>query len=156
MSFSKKINLSPQNRAFIENLGKDTDLADDDQNSGPQWTITINAALTNLQHIIISALPDLDDQEWQTILNCYAGTFFDGTPHTPARIASDLMDNIGAESLDELQPEYRALVEKIHALSQAEQLAILYFSQAFWAKSWKGQPDFASIKKAVINNLAGR
>jgi hypothetical protein len=108
----------------------------------------LNEMVSRYTWMVRASLPELDKTEWQTILNVYSGTVIDDFV-APARIASDMMDSVGAISLDALEPDYRALVEKTHAWSQAEQLAALDFVQQFWAKDWSGYTDFSSIAAEI-------
>ena len=103
---------------------------------GPKWSESINATFEQFRFLLRTSLPELTMAEWQTILNVYAGCYFPAHG-VPARIASDMMDNIGAVDLNQVEQNYADLVRKVHAFNQVEQLAILYFVQIFWSNDWK-------------------
>lgn len=116
---------------------------------GPKWSEAINATFEQLRFLLRESLPDLSMEEWETLLNVYSGCYFPAHG-VPARIASDMMDKIGAVDIGEVEtntPDYAALIRKTHKMSQPEQLAILYFVQIFWSTDWKGEWDeiFSSI-----------
>lgn len=116
---------------------------------GPKWSESINATFEQFRFLLRGSLPELSMDEWTIILNVYAGCYFPAHG-VPARIASDMMDNLGEISLDNLrksQPDYAELVEKVYALSQTEQLAILYFVQLFWSNNWVG--EWSEIVKQI-------
>lgn len=97
----------------------------------------------------IQSLPKLTMDEWQMILSTYDGSWAE--PHQPLSIATDIMDDKGAISLTDLTPEYATLVQKIHTLSQAEQLAIMDFVQKYWANDWSEYQNWDEIYQKVIN-----
>lgn len=145
MSTKKTIFLTDQSVNFIK-------LTSQIEGDGVTWTNAINAGLEQLQYLIGNALPSLTIKEWETILNCYAGCFQPAFG-IPAWIASDLMDNVGAKNLDETEPGYRVLVEKCAGMTQAEQMAVLYFVQAFWSDDWKHCADFDEVVKQIADKL---
>jgi|SRR5690625_2359700 len=100
------------------------------------WSKALNEGFKALKWLADQALPDLSADEWQVILNAYAGSIVSFDP--PYRVASDLMDDVGAISIEELEPSYAALVKKIHGMSQLEQYAIMDFVQKFWSRDWNG------------------
>ena len=120
--------------------------ANPDKGEGPHWSESINATFEQMRYLLRGALPDLSQDEWQIILNTYAGSYFPAHG-VPARIASDIMDSIGEVSLDNVETHYRALVEKVHAMSQLEQLATLYFVQIFWSE--KRANNFDEIIESI-------
>ncbi len=97
----------------------------------------------------IQSLPNLTMDEWQMILGTYDGSWIE--PHQPLSIATDIMDDRGAISLADLTPEYAALVQKIHTLSQDEQLAIMDFVQKYWAHDWSEYQNWDEIYQKVTN-----
>lgn len=104
---------------------------------GPKWSESINATFDQFRYLLREELPKLDIDEWTIILNVYTGCYFPAHG-VPARIASDMMDNIDAITLDNVEHDYAELVKKVYAMNQVEQLAILYFVQIFWSNDWKG------------------
>lgn len=136
-SLKKSVMFSESTVNYIEARTKE-----DDEIS---WSKALNEGFKALQWLTKEALPDFDAQEWQAILNVYAGSFIEFNP--PFRIASDMMDDAGAIALEELSPEYAALVKKVHGMSQLQQFAILDFVQKFWSKSWDG--DMSEIIKQI-------
>jgi len=125
---------------------------DTNAEDGPKWSEGINATFEQFRYLIKTSLPELSQEEWQIILNTYAGSYFPAHG-VPARIASDIMDDLGVISIDALDPELADLVKKMHGLSQPEQLAVLYFVQIFWSgnvpagETWG---DTVSAIKAVM------
>lgn len=137
MAIKKSVFLSDYSVEWIELTTKKT--LNNKELDGPKWSESINAAFEQLRFLLRSSLPSLSMDEWQAILNVYTGCYFPAHG-VPARIASDMMDNIGAVDItivEERAPDYAALVRKTHAMSQLEQLAILYFVQIFWSNDWK-------------------
>ena len=59
------------------------------------------------------------------------------------------MDDLGL--LDVADHPHADLVKRIHAMSQAEQFAILTFVHIFWAGDWNDVADFSE----VIARIAG-
>lgn len=108
----------------------------------------VNEIVTRYTWVMRQSLPELTSTEWQHILNVYAGSWM-WDQHPPARIASDMLDNVGAISVDDLEPSYRAIVVKAHGWSQAQQYAVLDFVQQFWARDWSGYADFAAIQAEI-------
>lgn len=133
MSTKKSVFLSDVTVDWIESTTKKDHPASD----GPKWSEAINATFEQFRFLLRTSLPELSADEWQTILNVYAGCYFPAHG-VPARIASDMMDNVGAVDINELSEDYAALVRKAHAMSQVEQLAVLYFVQMFLSQSWMG------------------
>lgn len=128
---------------------------DNELNDGPKWSESVNATFEQFRFLLRDALPDLDANEWQKILKVYSGCYFPAHG-VPARIASDMMDDIGEcdlANVEKLNPEYAALVRKAHSFSQIEQLAILYFVQIFWLNDWKSYAEWADIFEAIKKNF---
>lgn len=107
------------------------------------WSAPVNEAFKALKWLSNEALPDLSPSEWEVILNAYAGSIVSFNP--PFRVASDLMDDAGAISLEELKPDHAAIVKRVHGMSQIEQFAIMDFVQKFWARDWSDCEDFREI-----------
>lgn len=113
------------------------------------WSEVLNEGFKALKWLSSQALPDLTPDEWQYILNAYSGCMMSFNP--PYRIASDLMDDAGAVSIEELTPEYAALVKKIHGMTQVQQYAIQDFIIKFWAggDKWNDAKDFNEIIERI-------
>ena len=141
-SVKKSVFLSGYTAEWINS----TTQKDHESHDGPKWSESINATFEQFRHLLKTSLPELTVDEWTYILNVYAGCYFPAHS-VPARIASDMMDNVGAISLDALSDDYGALVRKAHAMSQVEQLAILYFVQIFWSATWSG--DWGEIVSQI-------
>ena len=111
-----------------------------------QWSFAVNrqfdlaaARAAKLRWLAEQLLPDLSDQEWQLVLNAYAGTARDELePQGRYRIASDVMDDHGIEILDGCEPEFQAAIRKLAGLSQAQQFAVAQFINWFWSESRTG------------------
>jgi hypothetical protein len=140
MATKKSVFLSGHTVSWIEST---TSVNTKEAEEGPRWSEAINATFEQFRFLLREALPELDADEWETILNVYAGIYFPAHG-VPARIASDMMDNLGeisVENVEAVNPGYAALVKKVHAMPQAQQLAILYFVQIFWSSDWRGEWD---------------
>ena len=113
------------------------------------WSEVLNEGFKALRWLSNQALPDLTPEEWEVILNAYSGCLMSFAP--PYRIASDLMDDRGAISLDDVEPDYAALVKKIHAMTQVQQYAIQDFVIKFWAggDKWDDAKDFGEIIEKI-------
>jgi hypothetical protein len=133
MALKKSVFLSTRTAAWIESITKK-----ESHGEGPKWSEAINATFDQFRFLLKSELPELTMEEWEVILNVYTGCYFPAHG-VPARIASDMMDNVGAIDLSELSAEYSEMVKKVYAFSQVQQLAILYFVQIFWSCNWKGE-----------------
>ena len=113
-----------------------------------RWSVAVNATVDQFRYLLRESLPDLDIEEWTIILNVYAGCYFPAHG-IPARIASDMLDNVGVDSIEDITNEdYKALAIKVYGMTQIEQFAILYFVQIFFANKWNMEWDdiVAAIK----------
>ena len=144
MATKKSVFLSDYTTSWIESTTKKNNQDD----KFIKWSESINATFEQFQFLLRENLPELDIDEWKIILNVYACCYFPAHG-VPARIASDMMDNVGAISIDELSDYYADLVKKVHAMNQIQQLAILYFVQIFWSNDWKCDWDWDEIVKAI-------
>jgi len=112
-----------------------------------RWSEAVNATIEQYRYLLRQSLPDLDMEEWTIILNVYSACHFPAHG-MPARVASDMLDNVGAESIDDItNAAYKALVSRVYSMTQLEQLAILYFVQIFWANKWN--LEWANIVSAI-------
>jgi len=143
MSIKKSIFLSDSSERIIHELSRDEE--------SPQWSATINTLLPAAEWVFNQSLPDLSDGEWQTILNCYAGSC-DYLSHPPYRIASDMMDDLGL--LDVNQHPQSDLVRRVYEMTQAEPFAILYFVQRYWSENWNDAESFADVRDKIANPIA--
>lgn len=149
MSVKKSVFLSDQTARWVGA----TTTQHSDGVSGPRWSESINATCEHFRHVLCSAMPELTQDEWQILLNIYAGSY-SPAHDAPARIASDMMDNVGAISIDKLDDaEYKALVIKMHKTSQVEQLAVLYFIQIFWSGDWQGY-HWETIREKIMEEFS--
>ena len=141
MSKKAGVYLTDHSQAIIESLSGES--------ASP--SSVINAALERYRWVCSQSLPDLTAQEWQSILNVYAGSEM-SSYSPPYRVASDMMDDIGAVDIAAVadnDPDYAELVRKTHAMTQAEQLAIIDFCQRFWCRDWSEFADFDAIKRHI-------
>lgn len=111
------------------------------------WSQAVNEGFRALKWLTDEALPELDVLQWHHILNVYSGTLLEFRP--PFRIASDIMDDAGAISVDEVSPMVADLVRRTHNMSQLEQFAVLDFVQKFWAGEWSECVDFGEIFEKI-------
>lgn len=146
MATKKSVFLSDTTVSFINAT---TSGPDDD---GPKWSNAINASIEQYRYLLASAMPELTDMEWQAILNTYAGCYMPAHNYPP-RIASDMMDDMGEINIDNVEPERAALIKRIHAMSQLEQMAILYFNQIFWLNDWNHCADFNEVKTSILQKF---
>ena len=146
MATKKSVFLTTHTAFWIESSTKKANFEE-----SPKWSESINTTFEQFRFLLRGALPELSMDEWTIILNVYSGCYFPAH-RTPARIASDMMDNLGEISLENLeknQPDYATLVKKIYKLSQLEQLAILYFVQIFWLNKWTEDWDDDDVVKTI-------
>lgn len=111
----------------------------------------VNSIIDRYTWICKQHLPDLNNAEWGILLNVYAGSEM-SSYYPPYRIASDIMDDMGADDLAQvadIHPERAEFIRKVHKMNQAEQLAILDFCQRYWCGDWDGYESFDEIKKAL-------
>jgi hypothetical protein len=111
---------------------------------GIGWSQSINKAITDLKTLCRVMLPELTENEWVMILNVHNGSFLEGQTFFPLRLASDVMDCCGVVDIGDLDEPHQALVRKLHAMSQAEQYAILDMVQKYWAFQPKEPVQFDS------------
>ena len=147
MATKKSVFLSDVTSHWVEITTKKDGL-----DTGAKWSEAINATFEQFIFLLRSSLPTLTVSEWEIILNVYAGCYFPAHG-TPVRIASDIMDNFGEVDIDSLRPEYADLVRKTHAMSQTEQMSILYVVQMFWSKTWKTQENFEAVITEIYNSM---
>lgn len=134
MSTKKSVFLSDCTAEWVEFTTKKT--INDQELDGPKWSECINATFEQFRYLLRDSLPELTADEWTVILNVYAGCYFPAHG-VPARIASDMMDNIGTIDINDVVDDYANLVRKVNGMSQLEQMAVLYFVQIFWLNDWK-------------------
>jgi hypothetical protein len=154
MSIKKSVFLSDNTAQWVT-----TTTGDIQAGENPRWSESINATFDQFRYLIANSLPELNAYEWQIILNVYAGCYMPAHA-LPARIASDIMDDMGEISIDTVEkvlPEKAALIRKVHGMNQLEQLSILYFNQIFWLNKWECEFDeiVAQIKKKM-NDTDGK
>jgi zona occludens toxin (predicted ATPase) len=112
----------------------------------------VNEMLKRYDHVMKISCPDLSTAQWQILLNVYNGCII-SEYHRPYRIASDMMDSIGAIDITQVEksdPDFADLVRKMYDFSQLEQMAILDFIQNFWANKWQKFNDFEAIKAHIL------
>lgn len=110
------------------------------------WSNLINRSIIVNDFLFRESLPDFSVEEWQAILNTYTGCY-GILEHPPFRVASDMMDNRGLINVDD-HPDTE-LVIRIHAMSQAEQFAILSFVERFWCNDWDHVEDFNEVIETI-------
>lgn len=139
MGLKKNVLLSDQSVSFIAARRSSSDVDGD----AISWSAGINQAVGDLSWLLRELVPDLDVRTWRTLLDAYAGHFFDGPSITPYRLASDVMDHHGAISLEELDPLTAAAVRELHRLNQPQQYAAAQVARLFWAQPsrWTGDLD---------------
>jgi len=101
----------------------------------PLWSESINVTFAQFRLLLKNSLPELTNDEWMMIINIYKECYMPGHA-LPARIASDIMIFFGAVDVNTLSDDCRDIVIKLNTMSQAEQLAILYVVQIYWANKW--------------------
>lgn len=150
MSHKKNVYFSDESHQIVKNRHSDR------ESGFVSFSAVTNEITQRYQWIMTAALPELSNDEWTAILNVYAGCIMSKRPTQP-RIASDMMDNVGAEDFELLErnnPDYAALVKKIHELSLVEQLAVYDFVQQYWAGDWNAAEDFNHIADAIKYNVS--
>jgi len=131
MSNKKMVYLSDRTCAWITDT-----TAKPDFDQKPRWSEAVNETVEQFRYLLRESLPNLSMDEWTILLNIYARCPYPAHG-IPPRIASDMMDSMGAALIEDVKnPDYAALVRKTHGMSQIEQLAILYFIQMFLASKW--------------------
>jgi len=112
------------------------------------WSQALNESFKALKWLSQQALPELSQNEWQTILNAHEGCIVSFNP--PYRVAINIIDDALARiETDELGPGYTPLVKKVHGLSQIEQYAVMDFVQKFWSRDWSDFSDWDEIVRAI-------
>ena len=147
-SVKKSVMFSESTVAYIHARSRDdNDVA---------WSKALNEGFKALAWVTKQALPKLTKEEWKMILDVYPAYGTEFLP--PFHIASDLMhdrDELSIENLEKKEPEYAALVRKIHGFSQIEQFAIIDFVQRFLAADSRavnlgGSKDWDEIYNNIV------
>lgn len=145
MSLKKSVMFSDQAVTYITARTRDqNDIA---------WSQSVNRTFEAVEWLSRYLLPELNQQEWELILNTYAGCITDF--HRPLRIASDMMDNFGEVDINDLSPEIAGVVRKCHALSQPQQFAVMDFINVFWSRDWSSFKNWDDIYNHIIGAHAG-
>jgi len=144
MSIKKSVMIHSTTLAVMNAM---TDKRSNDENS-PQWSSLVNRAVIVNDFLFRASMPDLSINDWQVILNCYAGTV-GSLEHPPFRISSDLMDDRGLIDID-LHPD-KDLVKRVHVMSQCEQFAILSFVERYWNNNWDHAKDFEDVIDIILS-----
>ena len=113
------------------------------EGESPAWSDLVSMFVNNGIHLFRENLPDLTEEEWQEILNVYAGSH-GVLAVRPYRVASDLMDHYALIDVnDHPMPE---LVKKVHAMTQVEQFSLLMAVKIFWSNDWS---DTGRLKDVI-------
>lgn len=115
------------------------------------WSQALNENFKALSWLIRASLPELLVEDWEKILNVYAGSIIEFQP--PFRIASDIMDYHGALELQQLEQDWAMLAITLHGMSQAQQYAIMEFVRVFWSHDWSDTEDFKEIIRQIKEML---
>jgi len=118
------------------------------------WSRGVNAPCSALIWITNQVLPDLTEYEWQCVLNVYNGHHFDDNIHNWTGIAGCMMDDVGAISIEELEPNYAEVVKKMHKLSAIEQYAVMDMTRKFWANPHTDKGKNSLLE--IIESLKGK
>lgn len=101
------------------------------QGENKNYSAHINNALEQLAHLAKSEKPLLENQEWVELYNVYAGS--DLTRLTlPFDLADDLHTHHGT-----LPQGLTALHDKLSAMTQAQQFAVIDAVRLFWASGYE-------------------
>ena len=99
----------------------------------PNWSGSINAAFNQLAFLAATEKPELSKEDWAEIYNIYAGSDLTRIV-LPINLAADLLIHYGATIPSQLPENCQPLIEKLAAMSQAQQFAIIDNTRLFWAK----------------------
>jgi broad specificity polyphosphatase/5'/3'-nucleotidase SurE len=121
----------------------------------PKWSESINATTDQFRYLLKINVPELSIYEWTSIFNVYNGCM-NRAHSVPVRVASDMMDYRGAIDLEQVEkddPDYAALVRKVYAMTQVEQIAITYVAQ--WATQWelREDDDWLTVVGMIVEKL---
>ena len=108
------------------------------RNRNPVVSAEINAALAMLQHLVRENLPKLSDTEWEEIIATYRGRDLTKIP-LPLNIAGDILAHHGVIIPSQLLPQVQGLPEKLVALSQVQQFAIMDTVRTYLAQGHNEQ-----------------
>lgn len=112
------------------------------------WSQGLNGAVSTLQFVLANSLPDLTEKEWFVVLNVFNGTMWDDERiESFLSIATRMMDDVGAIDVNQLDPDYKAIVIKMHGLSAVEQYAVSDMCRKFWANRQEAAPLLEMIEK---------
>lgn len=129
-SIKKSVMLSEQTQNYISSRQRSED-------GDYSWSQGVNGAVHALTWMLDQALPELTQYEWECVLNTFNGTMFDDMRmQSFLSLSSRMMDERGALSLEDVEPEYAAVIRRVHQLSLIEQYAVADTARKFWAKSF--------------------
>lgn len=97
------------------------------QNESRNYSAHINNALEQLAHLAQAEKPNLTQAEWTELYNVYAGSDLTRLA-LPFDIADDLRTHYGA-----LPQNLTALYDKLAAMPQAQQFAVIDKVRVYWA-----------------------
>ena len=137
MSAKKSIFLSTGSVEFIQLTT---------QKDGPKWSEAINSTIRQIRYLIKYSIPELTIGEWKTLINVYKTEEFPAYGLKPW-IARDIMYKAGALSVEQLTTEDSALVKKMDALTDVQQLAVLYVIQIY------KNSEFLAITEDIIHDI---
>ena len=101
------------------------------QGENKNYSAHINNALEQLAHLAKSEKPLLENQEWVELYNVYAGSDLTRLV-LPFDLADDLKAHYGT-----LPKELTTLYDKLSAMTQAQQFAVIDAVRLFWASGYE-------------------
>lgn len=94
---------------------------------------SIKWAFEMLEHLALDCRPDLNMQEWAEVYKIYRDADLSKV-NLPMNIAADMMKYYGATVNSQLPEFCRPFVEKLAAMSQYQQFAVLDAVRVYWAE----------------------
>jgi len=141
MGIKKSVFLSDRSEKIIRSMS---------HHDHPRWSQVINQTFAAMDSIFRNSLPALSTDDWQVIMNAYSSGTRDTISCIPFQIASDIMGDRGL--LDVEQHPQKNLVKRIHAMTQAEQFAILTVVRIFYLNSWHDADSFSDIVMQIVDS----
>jgi hypothetical protein len=140
-SIKPSVSLSDWSQAVLSRYGTRTE-------TGPGLSPVINSVLERYDWLMRQSLPELSNQQWQTLLNVYSGSEMTSY-NPPYRVASDILDCFGVLELSELDQPVADLARMCHGMTQAQQCAILDACQRFWSAGSNAMQEGETLTDAI-------
>mgnify|MGYP000745252883 CR=1 FL=1 len=145
----KSISLSEKSEHFISKVSSL-------DGGPPKWSSTINIALSQIQDLLTSNMPELSNEDWESLLHVFRDEDQIRNLMVKGRYQQIHFYILDSYNETELQTYGENLAKKVRSMTGIEKVAILYFLQIHANNDWNSFDSFSSIKKAILLKLKGQ